>query len=170
MSLPDGLVQDTRILPVLTRLMGCLETEMAAAKIPLCFSGIVSGQLADSTPVGPETDSMVWLRQGEISPVLREGQPTVTSCGVGLQVDVEIGFLTCYPVEPDGDPLDVDQNLEITTLVNAAMMALFKAIACCNWPENPTSHVKATMNVTGWNPAGPIGGVIGGTWALQVTV
>jgi hypothetical protein len=82
--LPTGLVQDTRILPVLTRLMGCVEEALTEAKIPTCFSGIVPGAMADSTPVGPETDSMVWLRQGEVTPIVIEGAPNVMSCGIQL--------------------------------------------------------------------------------------
>jgi hypothetical protein len=169
LTLPGELVHDTRVLPVLTRLMGCVEQAMTEAGIPTCFSGIVSGTMADSTPVGPETDPMVWLRQGEVTPIVVEGAPNVMSCGIQLEVNVEIGFLTCYPVSADGDPLDVDENLAIASLVSAAMVALFKAIACCDWLK-ATNGVKAAYDVTGWAPAGPIGGVVGGAWTLQVIV
>lgn len=170
MALPEGLVLDTRVLPVLTRLTGCLITALDEAGIQTCFAGIVPGSLADSTPVGPETDSMLWVRQGQITPIVAEDRPNIMSCGIELQVDIEIGFLTCYPVEEGADPLDVMQSLELANFVSAAMMALFKGLACCNWQEDPVTHRKITYDVTAWTPTGPMGGVVGGIWVAQVIV
>lgn len=161
------LVQDNRILPVLTRLMGCVESEITAAGIDTCFAGIVSGAMADSTAVTDE--AMVWVRMGEVTPVVAEGRPNVMSCGVELQVTVEVGFLTCYPVDPDGDALGVDENLEITMTVNAALMALHRAINCCEWLAAPNGR-KAIYDVTSWTPAGPLGRVVGGAWSVQIVV
>lgn len=166
-DLPTGLVQDNRVLPVLTRLMGCIEQKIAEAGIETCFSGIVSGSMADATAV--DDKPMVWLRMGEVTPVVAEGRPSVMSCGIEMEVNVEVGFFTCYPVDPEGAPLSVEENLCITMIVNAAMMALHRAINCCDWLAAPGRN-KVVYDVTGWTPAGPQGGIVGGAWAVQIRV
>ena len=166
-----ALRPDTRIQPILTRLTGCVETELKAAGFPdMCFLGLVSGIMADGTHVTGESGPMAWVRQGEITPVVTEGQPNVMSCATEMEVDVEVGYLTCYPVEADGSPLTVEQNLQIFTEVNAAMMALHRAINCgCAWVKDPGGR-RHVYDVISWAPAGPIGGAIGGAWSMKVVV
>lgn len=165
------LKPDTRVMPVLTRLMGCVETHVEAAGFKPCFLGIVAGAMPDSTPVGPDTGPMFWLRPGDIVPVLPEGQASgLMTCATELRVDVQVGFFTCYPIDPDGDPLSVEQNLEIADEVSSAMWALHQAINCCTWTKNPSTRQKVAYDVTTWVPAGPMGGVVGGAWTLQVIV
>lgn len=165
-----ALIPDTRILPVLTRLTGCVETEVTAAGFNPCFLGLVSGVMTDSTHVSDTSGPMFWVRMGEITPVVREGQPNVMSCNVGMEVEVEVGFLTCYPVEADGSPLSVEQNLAVTAEVHAAMMALHRAINCgCAWVTAPNGR-KVVYDVTSWVPAGPLGGVVGGAWSMRISV
>ena len=166
-----ALTPDNKIQPILTRLTGCVETATTAAGFEPCFLGLVSGLMADGTHVSDESGPMFWVRMGEVTPVISEGRPNIMTCGVELEVNVEVGFLTCYPVEADGAALTVEQNLAIVNEVNAAMMALHRAINCgCAWTKDPVTQRKTPYDVVSWTPAGPIGGVIGGAWSMTMVV
>jgi hypothetical protein len=158
---PDGL-----ILPIVTELAGCVEAalEQRGFTDP-CFYGIVAGQSVDSTHIGEEGGWMAWVREGEIAVAAETAQ----KCGVSLTVDIEVGFLTCYPVEADGSALSVDQNLGIVQIVDAARMALLSGIQCCEWQKYPAPAAREVdHSLTRWAPVGPLGQIIGGAWYLTI--
>lgn len=161
--------QDLTILPVLTRLAGCIETTYTQREFGKpCFFGIVAGNAVDPSHIGEDGGWMAWVRMGEIA-VASTTQPQ--KCRVPLVVDVEVGYLTCYPASPEGEPLTVEQNLAVAADVHAGMAMLRSAILCCeDWPKHPETGVVTEFNLTRWAPLGPFGLVVGGAWYLTIEV
>lgn len=159
---------DVTILPPLLRLVGCIESTFEERGLKdLCFLGVVAGTVVDSTYIGEDGGMMAWVRAGEATV-----QPTEMpqKCGVPLSIEVEVGFLTCYPVNEDGEPMTLEQNLQVVSIVQAAMVALRRAILCCSWKRNSDTGKEVDVDLTRWAPAGPIGGVVGGAWYLTMDV
>ena len=159
---------DLRISPWLSAIVGCVETTFTDAEIDLLWLSEVSGNGVDASPIlVGERGSMAWVRLGAVTPATA-AQGQGTRCSTRLLVTVEAGFLTCYPVPDDGSCVEPAEQALLSATVNAAMLALLKAIICCDWHVGATA--KPDVNLIGWTPNGPQGAVIGGVWTFQFEV
>ena len=155
---------DLRAFPKLLLLLACVQKKLEECPFDLCWLGVQPGDSADLTPVG-ESGSMAWVRLAGVFPVRSEiGVDNRVRCTSRLNMSIEVGFATCYPINDDGSPLSVNEDLEIAESVSRAMMALWAAVVCCEWDE------KNTREVGQWQPLGPMGGVVGGIWSVDVEV
>ena len=160
--------RENRFTPALTRLVGALETELPDWGISTCFLGLVAGTAIDPLILGDGSQGdAVWVRMGEVVPTFQSEGQLSAECGSKLRMDLEVGFITCYPLDGDGDALTADQNIEIADHVNAAMLALYTTLGCRPWRKNDNG-TEVDFQITRWAPAGPIGASIGGAWYLQI--
>ena len=154
----SDIVEDKRIYPLLVSLAGCLCGKLAEFNIQTCFCGVVFGDTVDVTPVA-EDGSMGWVRLANIAPI--EDETTGQRCQVRLGATIQVGFGTCYPI--DADPLTVDEQLEVTRMQMSGMQASLQAILCCDWVDRGRQ-----LQIGEYQPLGPEGGVVGGTWTLAI--
>lgn len=87
------------------------------------------------------------------------------TCAVELAYEIAVGILRCAPAMTGGStkpkPPTPAATLESTALHIADMRAMHTAIRCC-------LGGKREYVVRGWQPYGPNGGVVGGTWVVVV--
>ena len=159
---PTKNCDDRRLEPMLLLLLACLQKEAEDCNLDLCYLGIQSGATPDLTAVW-EDGSMIWVRLMGVAPIYGEGQAW-SHCTMRLSADIEVGFATCYGVDEDGVAHTAEQDLAILDSVQTGMMALWRAVACCDWAG---AH-KKTVETTAWVPLGPEGNIVGGTWQVNV--
>ena len=157
---------DKRITPHLVALAGCVETKLRESGIETCWGGVTTGDGVDLSEIGTD-GAMWWVNTGPISVGSADGRTGAPTCKPTWYVNASVGYATCYPISEDGDALSPQQQLVLTDLVHAAMMALYRAIACCDWQG---TYGIGEVVVTTWTPQGPAGGVLGGQWGVQVQI
>lgn len=151
---------DQRIFPRLIDLLGCLKGEFDACGYDLCYLGLQSGQLADLTAIG-ESGSMGWVRLASMSPMTADTR----TCSFRLTVEIEVGFATCYDISEDGQARSVQEDLALAKTLIDAQMLLLRALTCCTWTQSRKDYV-----IDNWQPIGPEGLVVGGTWTARFDV
>lgn len=162
-----GYTPDRRLTPHLVALAGCVETKLKEAKIVTCYGGITSGDGVDLSEIG-DSGAMWWINVGNVTVGNADGtRSSKPSCRPTWYVNALVGYATCYPVNEDGTAMDEKQQLTLSSLVNAAMMALYRAVACCDWQGD---YGVGEVVVTTWTPQGPMGGVLGGQWSVQIQI
>ena len=133
---------------------------------PVCFCGVVPGEAMaiDYVESCDDTCGMAWVRLIAVVPANGFGIPNTNTgnCGAALGIDIEVGMARCFPTPDDGGPPDAETQLAIAAQVNADMMVMRRAIACC-----PGSR---DWVIDGYSPFGPQGGSIGGIWGLSLMV
>lgn len=142
---------------------------------PLCFCGIIAGETAyDATGIGEGCDEddenagcgQAWVRLVSAYPSSNVGQADVMpgNCGNGFGFDLEIGMLRCIRIEEEGGVLPAEEMLEAVQLQVADMLTMQQALLCCE-------ALKMEDFVLGqYAPIGPMGGLVGGTWLISVSV
>lgn len=133
----------------------------------VCFCGIVPGDQAVGNYSGDCDDvcGMAWVRLVQMYPMAVIGSPDENpgNCGTGLGIDVELGIMRCISVgDEQGNLPSPAELLEATQLQIADAMIMRKAIWCCD--AIPTKDVL----VTTYTPAGPLGGLVGGTLNISM--
>jgi hypothetical protein len=98
------------------------------------------------------------------STIVGQQNNEVDNCGKGFGFDIEVGVLRCVNIPDEGEALDPDEMLVAANQQTDDMLSMQKAIMCCDSLNN----VDFTVGV--YVPAGPDGGVLGGTWSLSVLV
>lgn len=117
-----------------------------------------------------ESGAMWWVRLANLTVQAPGGSDNGTvKCAPIMFANVGVGYATCYPIAEDGTALTEGQHLLLTDLVHAAMMALYRGMACCDWHTPAANGIGASTVVT-WTPQGPDGGVLGGEWLLQFEI
>lgn len=158
---PEGYVEDDAIWPIMVQLEQCLcETlEERGLRPGNCFCGILPGD----SPSWDYSEGMAWVRLIDAYPSTTFPSANTTprvSCGAMLVATLEVGLLQCAPMlGPGGElPTEIDQ-FESARLQIAGMRAMQQAIACCD----------LDLVVLGsYTPTGPQGGLVGGTWQINV--
>ena len=156
------LREDPVWYPRLVALAGCLDNELAEAGLDTCFSGVVTGTSTDLSRVFDEDGGMAWVRLVDINPL-----PTQTAgsnlCSMPLIGQIEVGYGDCFPVAEQGYALSVEQELDATRRVMAAVNASWRAIFCCDWGAE-----KGSVTQPRWTPGGPEGGAVWSTWVFSL--
>lgn len=165
---PARYTPDRRVTPHLVALAGCVETQLKSANLVTCFGGVVSGDGVDMSEIG-ESGAMWWVRLANLTVTAPGGEGNGTpACKPVFLANVGVGYATCYPINEDGRAMSEEQQLASSDLVHAAMMALYRAMACCDWYA--TGSGIGRIAVVTWTPSGPNGGVLGGEWLLQIEI
>jgi hypothetical protein len=159
---------DRRVTPNLVALAGCVGQKLEESGIFTCWGGVVSGDGLDLSEIG--TDGAAWwVRLANLTVAAPGGQGNGTvTCKPVMLANVGVGYATCYPIDEEGKALSPEQQLHLSDLVHAAMMALYRGMACCDWHQGDTGLGQVT--VVTWTPQGPAGGVLGGEWLLQFEI
>lgn len=156
-----GLVEDGKWYPRLVSLAGCLCNELEAAGIQTCFCGVVPGTSPDLSRVFDESTGMGWVRLVQIEPLMTRA--TANQCLNPVSAQVEVGYAGCFPIEEDGNPLSMEDELDATRLVTAGMEASRRAIYCCDWGAE-----KGSVRQGRWVPGGPEGGIVWSLWTFGI--
>jgi hypothetical protein len=162
------LLQDERIWPIATQLASCLCRELADAGGPEpCFCGILPGDNVAfdyCSPCAGDRCGMAWVRLAGVVPMQNEtfGFITPNRCAPVLMGVFEVGVLRCAPTMlEDGSPPTMADQLDAATLQASDMAAACRAAACCFGNER-------AVTLGAWNPVGPDGGCLGGSWAVTI--
>lgn len=129
-----------------------------------CFCGVVPGDsvLADYAEGCDRRNGVAWVRIALTYPAQVVGvQDTRTGTPpTGLGLDIEVGSIRQFDV--DDDPPTEAEALATATLQHDDMMALRKAILCCD-ALNPKDYILGQ-----YRPMGPLGGMVGGAWTVHL--
>jgi hypothetical protein len=143
-----------------TALEACLADKFGS----LCAWGVVAGSAPSLDYCGGcEGDGcgQWWIAVQSIFPFTTFPNPDDTAqCGTELGVNIQVGVARCFPVPEDGDPVTHEQHAEAFAEQMADALAMHAAIACC-----VTGY---TVALGTYDPIGPEGGCLGGTWTLNV--
>lgn len=155
------------ITEVLAELAGCLCNQILLdGADPVCFCGVVAGanMAIDYTGQCDDACGMAWVRMVTAVPANGFGVPNTETgnCGAALGIDIEMGIARCFPVTSDGEPPDVASQLAVAAQVNADMMVMRRAIACCSGSKD--------WVIDNYVPFGPQGMSVGGTWGLSMMI
>jgi hypothetical protein len=155
------------VTAILAELAGCLCNQITTdGADPVCFCGVVAGDsvAVDYTTECDDACGMAWVRLVTAVPANGFGiqNTNAGNCGSALGIDIEMGMARCFPVPDGGEPPEVSAHLAVTAQVNADMMVMRRAIACC-----PGSR---DWVIDGYTPFGPQGGAVGGFWNLSLMI
>lgn len=163
---------DNRIFTLVTDLAACLCAQINDEENGLagvCFCGVVPGEAAPIDYASTCDDGVcgvAYVRMLSLYPSATVGMPNEQpgNCGVQTGVDIEVGIMRCFPMgEADELPTEADL-MDATRLQIADAMALQRAVNCC-----PSLGSKDFI-LGPYVPAGPLGGVYGGTISLAAIV
>lgn len=160
---PEGYIDDTLIWPIMVQMRDCLcETLTERGLMPgNCFCGIVPGQQA----TWDYQSGMAWVRLASTVPsaIFPAQSFALNNCGTTLAAELEVGVLQCTPgPDASGNPPDQDQQFEAARLQVASMAAVRDAILCC------ADSSDLDLILGGYDPQGPNGNLVGGTWTVSV--
>lgn len=153
----------------LTDLAACLCAQIEKdGSPPTCFCGVIPGDTAVADYAG-DCDvacGMAWVRLVSSYPAVGVGRvdETAGNCSASLGFDVELGIMRCINVPEDGGPPSDAELLESTRLQTADMMTMWRAVACC-----PSLSSKDFM-LSGYQPMGPLGGMVGGGFTIRAVL
>lgn len=171
------MILDSRVDDIMQLISLCVCEEFAGE--PLCFCGEIAGALAydamgvggecydgDGDETGSENCGQAWVRLASAFPARGVGVPETTpaNCASSIGLTVEIGALRCIRIEENGLALPADEMLEAVRLQRADMLAIMRAIMCCDGLDSNQYSLGA------YTPVGPEGGIVGGFWLLSVLV
>lgn len=155
------------VFPKLAALAGCLCAGVEEEELmPLCFCGMKAGTAASLDFIGNAScldkgrDGMGWVSVETAFPTQNFPSPILTPhCGDYLTVNCVMGIVRTYPVNENGEPLDVKTELAVASRQVTEMLVMQKAITCCG------------VEVAGLNytPIGPVGQAIGGMWRFALS-
>lgn len=161
---PQELPLADRINADLAALAGCV----CAGLDPVCACAIMVGsELYDFQPDEDceEECSRAWVRVAEAYPATGIGiqeEATNANCEGMINLQIEIGVVRCIEVPSDGEAPTVSALLAASVQQIRDMVAIRKAILCCE-------HFEDYMLGT-YTPIGPEGPQIGGIWTMAVLV
>lgn len=155
---------------LLTELAACLCVQIQDAPGPdVCFCGVIPGDAAVAEYAGSCNNKcgMAWVRLGTIYPSTVVGviEEAAGNCGSGIGVDIEVGILRCAAMPDDrGNPPKPSALAASAKQCADDAMTMWRAISCCE------AFGSKDFILRGYSPAGPMGGLVGGTWALSVGI
>lgn len=150
----------------LSALAECLCAQIILDGLPEpCFCGLVPGEapaIEYVTNCDDDMCGMAWVRLAAVAPISGVGVPNIVinNCNSEIGFDAEVGIMRCAPAgESDGTPPPADELLAAADLQIADMMAMYRAIACCDALDD--------FIIETYTPVGPDGGAVGGFWTLS---
>lgn len=160
---PEVYTEDDTIWPLMVMLQQCLcETLTIRGLMPGdCFCGVVPGDQA----IQDFGTGMAWVRLANTYPTTEF--PTIETalrgnCTASLAATLEVGVMQCAPSLTIGGAAPTQaQQFEATRLQMATMRAMHQAIVCCGIEEKVLGQ---------YEPKGPQGALVGGTWLVDVLV
>lgn len=155
--------EDTEIWPLITALHQCLcDTLDERGLMPGdCFCGVLPGE----TTVWDYQDGMAWVRLASTVPstVFPSQDFSLNNCGKTLAAEIEVGVLHCAPrIGADKAPPTEVEQFEAARRQVATMAAMRSAILCCQELN------EGDMVLGDYSPLGPNGGLVGGSWTVNV--
>lgn len=169
MAAPE-FTEDFFIYPRMLDLATCIHEQLAERGLPVtCFSGIVAGgppSLESCTCNGG--NGMAWVRLVTAYPSSRFPiQSAEPSCYPPLAFQLEAGIARCVPINTNGTPLTVSQQLDATRLQMADMAAMLAAIRCCMGTHDADDN-DLDFLIGQYIPMPIQGGIVGGYWNVTV--
>lgn len=155
----------TRLLKDLAK---SLEEEIKRSPVPeCCFVGVVPGDAAVGDFAGTcrGKQGMAWVRMMSMYPA--SGINVVNSepnnCGSSIGMDLEVGMIRpVSTIDARGKPPKPETYAASAELQDNDAIVMLRAIRGC-------SAFQAYDNIVGqYQPTGPLGGLVGGTWGLAV--
>ena len=134
-----------------------------------CFCGVIPGDAAVMEYAGNCADAcgMAWVRLMTMFPSESVGQASEVpgNCGKELSVIIEVGIMRCIALgDSRGNPPSPEQLLGAADNQVEDALTMQRAILCC-----PDIEIADTI-LSAYNPSGPLGGQVGGTWQVVVAV
>lgn len=132
----------------------------------LCFCGVMAGDqaydFAGLGECGSGKCGQAWVRVVSVYPstALGEANTEARNCDVGMGADIEVGILRCWPIEDEGEPVEPAVMFEVAEQQLIDEASLRSAVQCCDALD---AYILGQ-----WNPVGPEGGLIGGTYTVYV--
>jgi hypothetical protein len=157
-----------RINALLTGLAACVQVELEKDDRPkLCFAGVVPGAVAAWSYIGDcdGPNGMMWVRLASLYPASALGEPNeeARNCNGTHGFDIEIGVMRAvHWGGEDGEAPTAAELAEDTALLVEDAARVSKGVDCCEALKDFTYRLGI------YNPAGPQGGVAGGSWSLTV--
>jgi hypothetical protein len=165
-----AFVEDQGAYPVMVALAACTEEQLITRDLPPISKVTLQPGLEpvmDYVGNGKECGEIIvnMLNAFPYGPF--PNPSTEANCGTPIAYTIEVGIFRCAPPmrgtrERPRPPLPEEQ-LESTRLHLADMAAVHAAIRCCMKGFPDRSYV-----VLPFQPYGPSGGVVGGTWGVVV--
>lgn len=155
------------IFDTLTDLATCLCAQIITDGLPeTCYCGLIPGEAPAVGYFGDcENNGVAYVRLANAYPSKSIGQQdlSVSNCGSVMGLDIEVGILRMMTVgDEDGNMPTAGEILEATQLQVADMLTMRRAVECCLQPED---YVMGS-----YTPVGPDGGILGGSWEVNLQV
>lgn len=148
---------------LMTDLLACLTVELEKGT-PVCWAGVAPGDgfVPSSTGCDSGACGEAWVRLASAYPSTQTGRANVdlTNCTKPLGFDIELGIARCFAVNNEAAPEDPNAVAQQTV---DDMLTIHRAVVCC-----ASSNRDRQLILGIWTPAGPLGGVAGGTWPVHV--
>lgn len=171
----------SRVDETLVGLAACLCAQVDAdrqervdANLPvspqLCFCDLIPGEAPDGSYAGMCDDQagMAWVRMISMYPAAAVGtvDQRPGNCTSGIGMDIELGILRPIPVASDdqGTPPEPEDVIFSAEQASRDALTLWKAVACCSALPNKDFRMST------FSPTGPLGGLVGGTYTVQVAL
>jgi hypothetical protein len=158
-----------RATTILKTISECLCNTIESSQVPnVCFCGVVPGDGIVADFAGncrDERQGMAWVRQTSIYPAagLNVVDETANNCKTGFGMDLELGILRpMVTIDDRGNPPSPEQYEESAALMNDDALVMVKALQCCD----ALDEVEYVLGQ--YTPAGPLGGMVGGSWVVAV--
>lgn len=150
---------------MLANLSKCLCDELAKdGYTDMCFCGVQAGEQVLADYIQEGSCAMAWVRlagaqgaqgeQGQLTPVNRYSSMSV--------IQIEVGHATAAVVPEGLETITEDQYAQMALDQATMMESAKRAIECCTWAKWDTIYLGQ------WQPYGPEGGIVGGSWLVQV--
>lgn len=163
---------DTVLFDELERLLACAVDALTDAGAPVCRSFVHPGATApdDYCGVDGDAEGQAWVNVERVVPSASfPAQDTSAQrCApVGYAAQVRVGVVRCaatVEVNSDGTvvfPPGADVTADAAK-THRDRRLLLEAILCC------FTDVDFDLQVGAWEPRGPSGGCVGGTWTVQL--
>lgn len=152
---------------ILEALAECLCEQIEASSVPgVCFCGVIPGDGIVVDYAGNCRDGkqgMAWVRLTAMYPAegLNVVSERVNNCGSSIGLDLELGIVRPVAVaDHRARAPSADAYRAAGRLMNDDALVMLRALKCCETLQD-LDHIVGT-----YNPAGPEGGVVGGTWPV----
>jgi hypothetical protein len=164
---PPGLPYESRVSQVLDDLAVCLCAQIEIDGLPpTCFCGVMPGAEVALDYAGDceVRCGMAWVRMIAAYPSTSVGAAAERpgNCSAGVGIDIEMGIVRCLDVGDGGQPPSPDAMAGSARLQSADMMAMWRAVVCCNGSND--------WMMGQYQPYGPEGALVGGMFQIAVTV
>jgi hypothetical protein len=164
---PPVLAYDNVVSRLLDDLSICLCAQILTDGLPpTCFCGVMPGSEVALDYAGDCDDvcGMAWVRLITTYPSVSVGAAAERpgNCAMGIGVDVEVGVVRCLDAGDEGEAPSPESMAESARLQAADMLAMWRAIACCRTSKD--------WIMGQYQPYGPEGGMVGGTFQIAMTV